>query len=301
VGARTTKRIDHPPSPPRCPASHPDRPVADPRQRQHLPDLELDGERLDDSTAAKSPPLERRHPARPRTRRPRGAAPALALEEFRRELGPHARCWPPTSSGRTPELPRRVRLPRVPPPLSAQARARAYARVYSGARFGVADAAAAERSRSKIVAALTGSRASSKPATALTWSASGSASPTSAPPRSSTSSSSPRGPPPRCPRTGAATRVRTLPRRDSRAVPATAGSKTPTAAAGAQPSGAHQSLPSRSALAVGAPEDKRAEHADDVDRDDVDDHDLAVAVPTPTARPRAVYRSKQRPARSRWP
>jgi glutathione S-transferase len=121
-----------------------------------FPILELEGERLDDSTAAIAA-LEQRYPERPLyPADPEERRRALALEEFfDEELGPHARLLPLHELGQDPELLGEFASHAVPPPLSrAKPLLAAYARVYSGARFGVADAAAANRSRAKIVAAL---------------------------------------------------------------------------------------------------------------------------------------------------
>lgn len=121
-----------------------------------FPILELDGDRIDDSSAAIAA-LERRfpepplYPADPAQRRR-----ALALEEFfDEELGPHTRLLPLHELAAEPRLLGEFASFAVPPPLSrAKPLLAAYARVYSSARFGVAEESAAELARGKILAAL---------------------------------------------------------------------------------------------------------------------------------------------------
>lgn len=121
-----------------------------------FPILELDGDRIDDSSAAIAA-LERRfpepplYPAEPVRRRR-----ALALEEFfDEELGPHARLLPLHELAGEPRLLGELAALAVPPPLArAKPLLAAYARVYSSARFGTAEESAAELARAKILTAL---------------------------------------------------------------------------------------------------------------------------------------------------
>jgi glutathione S-transferase len=121
-----------------------------------FPILELDGSRIDDSTAAIAA-LEQRYPERPLyPGDPEERRRALALEEhFDEELGPHARLLPFHELGREPRLLGEVAAHAVPAPLDrAKPLLAAYARLYTSARFGVDDEAAAELARAKILAAL---------------------------------------------------------------------------------------------------------------------------------------------------
>lgn len=120
-----------------------------------FPVLELDGERIADSTAAIAA-LERRHPERPLyPADPAELSRALELEDyFDEHLGPAARLLPFHELGREPELFGEVAARAVPPPLSrARGLLSVYARLYTRTRFGVAEEAAAERARGQIVAA----------------------------------------------------------------------------------------------------------------------------------------------------
>jgi glutathione S-transferase len=121
-----------------------------------FPILELGGDRLADSTAAIAA-LEQRHPGRPLyPADPGERRRAIELEEYFDEgLGPAARLLPLHELGEHPDLLGEFASHAVPPPLSrAKPLLAAYARVYSGARFGVADPQAADRARARILAAL---------------------------------------------------------------------------------------------------------------------------------------------------
>jgi glutathione S-transferase len=121
-----------------------------------FPILELGGERLADSTAAIAA-LERRHPERPLyPADPEEARRALALEDFfDEELGPHARLLPLHEIHSEPALLGDFAARSAPPPFSrAKPLLAAYARFYTGTRFGVADEQAAELARAKIIAAI---------------------------------------------------------------------------------------------------------------------------------------------------
>jgi glutathione S-transferase len=121
-----------------------------------FPVLELGEDRLADSSAAIAA-LDRRHPepslfpVDPAERRQ-----AIELEEyFDEELGPAARLLPFHELGHEPKLFGEVAALAVPPPLSrAKPLISLYGRLYTGARFGVHDAAAADRARATIVAVL---------------------------------------------------------------------------------------------------------------------------------------------------
>lgn len=121
-----------------------------------FPVLELGEDRLADSTAAIAA-LERRHPEPPLY--PADSAErrrAIELEEyFDEELGPAARLLPFHELGHEPELFGEVASHAVPPPLNrAKPLLSLYGRLYTGARFGVRDDAAADRARTQILAAL---------------------------------------------------------------------------------------------------------------------------------------------------
>jgi glutathione S-transferase len=120
-----------------------------------FPVLELDGERIADSTAAIAA-LERRNPEPPLyPADPGELSRALALEDyFDERLGPAARLLPFHELSQEPELFGEVAALTVPPPLSrAKGFLSAYARVYTNTRFGVAEEAAAARAREQILAA----------------------------------------------------------------------------------------------------------------------------------------------------
>lgn len=117
-----------------------------------FPILELNGDRLADSTAAIAA-LERRFPERPLY--PDDAAGrrrAIELEEyFDAELGPAARLLPFHELGHEPELFGEVAALAVPPALArAKPLLSLYGRLYTGARFGVHDAVAADHARGKV-------------------------------------------------------------------------------------------------------------------------------------------------------
>jgi glutathione S-transferase len=120
-----------------------------------FPILEFGEDRFADSTAAIAA-LERRHPGRslypadPSERRH-----AIELEEYFDEgLGPAARLLPLHHLGSDPELLGEFASHAVPPPFSRAKRLlAAYARVYSGARFGVADATAVAPAGAQVLAA----------------------------------------------------------------------------------------------------------------------------------------------------
>jgi glutathione S-transferase len=121
-----------------------------------LPAIKLEGRTIADSTAILAaieerypdPPL---YPADPELRRR-----ALELEEFfDEELGPDVRLLVFHEMGREPELFAEVAARAVPGPLGrAQGFVGAYARGYTGLRFGVKSEAAADAARTKIRAAL---------------------------------------------------------------------------------------------------------------------------------------------------
>lgn len=121
-----------------------------------FPVIELDGERIGDSTAIIAE-LERRfpepplYPADPEERRR-----ALELEEFfDQELGPHIRLLAFHELGNDPERLEAVIERTAPEPLARHSgAAAAYARAFTGLRFGVRSPEAAERAREKVLAAL---------------------------------------------------------------------------------------------------------------------------------------------------
>jgi glutathione S-transferase len=120
-----------------------------------FPILEFGDERLADSTAAIAA-LERRHPERPLYPADAGERRhAIELEEYFDEgLGPAVRLLPLHHLRGDPRLLGEFASYAVPPPLSrAKPLLAAYARFYSGARFGVGDAAAAARAGVQIHAA----------------------------------------------------------------------------------------------------------------------------------------------------
>jgi glutathione S-transferase len=121
-----------------------------------FPVLEIDGRRIGDSTEIiavlegtfPEPPL---YPADPVQRRR-----ALELEDFfDEELGPHLRLLAFHELGKDPERFKAVIERTAPGPLTRiGGGAVAYARTYTGLRFGVRDEEAAALARTKIVAAL---------------------------------------------------------------------------------------------------------------------------------------------------
>ena len=127
------------------------------RGRQYtFPVLSLDGRRIGDSTAIVAaleerypdPPL---YPADPAERRR-----ALELEDFfDEELGPQIRLLAWHEFGRDRDAFEALMRETAPGPLAKASRVTAaYARTYTGLRFGVRDPEAAERARTKILAAL---------------------------------------------------------------------------------------------------------------------------------------------------
>lgn len=121
-----------------------------------FPILELDGHRHDDSTEAIAA-LERRHPDRPLyPEDPEQRRRALELEDyFDEELGPAARLLPFHELGHEPELFGELAAQVVPPALArAKPLLSIYARLYTNARFGVGDDAAAGRARGAVIGAL---------------------------------------------------------------------------------------------------------------------------------------------------
>lgn len=121
-----------------------------------FPVLSLDGRRIGDSTAIVAA-LEQRHPDPPlypadveQRRR------ALELEEFfDEELGPYVRQLAWYEFGNDRERFAALMEETAPAPLARYSRsAAAYARLYTTLRFRAGDAAKAERSRAKVLAAL---------------------------------------------------------------------------------------------------------------------------------------------------
>jgi glutathione S-transferase len=123
---------------------------------QTFPVLEIDGQGIGDSTEIiavlegrfPEPPL---YPADPQQRRR-----ALELEDFfDEELGSHLRLLAFHELGKDPERFQAVIERTTPGPLSkASGGAVAYARTYTGLRFGVKSELAAELARGKVIAAL---------------------------------------------------------------------------------------------------------------------------------------------------
>jgi glutathione S-transferase len=121
-----------------------------------FPVLELDGRRIGDSTAViaaleerfPEPPL---YPADPEQRRR-----ALELEDFfDEELGPHIRLLAFHELINEPDVFAEVAAAAVPAPLgNAKGLVGAYARTYTGLRFGARSDQAAEIAHEKIVAAM---------------------------------------------------------------------------------------------------------------------------------------------------
>lgn len=121
-----------------------------------FPILQLGDEVIADSTAAIAE-LERRHPEQPlHPEDPEERRRALALEDYFDEtLGPAARLVPFHELGHEPEMFGELAAHAVPPPLSrAKALLSLYGRLYTRARFGVAEDAAAGRARGAIVEVL---------------------------------------------------------------------------------------------------------------------------------------------------
>jgi glutathione S-transferase len=120
------------------------------------PVLEIDGRRIGDSTEIIAV-LEERFPERPLyPEDPEQRRHALELEDFfDEELGPHLRLLAFHELGNDPERFKAVIERTTPGPLtSIGSGAVAYARTYTGLRFGVHSEEAAEVARGKIVAAL---------------------------------------------------------------------------------------------------------------------------------------------------
>jgi glutathione S-transferase len=123
---------------------------------QTFPVLEIDGHGIGDSTEIiavleerfPEPPL---YPADPEQRRR-----ALELEDFfDEELGPHLRLLAFHELGKDPERFQTVIERSTPGPLTkVSGGAVAYARTYTGLRFGVKSEQAAEIARGKVIAAL---------------------------------------------------------------------------------------------------------------------------------------------------
>jgi glutathione S-transferase len=121
-----------------------------------LPVLELDGERIADSTAVIAA-LEARFPDRPLyPADPAERQRALALEDhFDEGLGPAARHVVFHELGREPRLLGEIGSYSVTGPLSrATVLLGAYARVFTAARYGVADDDATATAREAVIAAL---------------------------------------------------------------------------------------------------------------------------------------------------
>lgn len=121
-----------------------------------FPLLELGADRIADSSAAIAA-LERRFPQRPLfPADPPERRCALELEEFfDEELGPPARLLPLHELRSDPKLFGEFAALAVPEPFAvAKPLLAAYARLYTGTRFGTADPAAAARARERIIAAL---------------------------------------------------------------------------------------------------------------------------------------------------
>ncbi len=121
-----------------------------------FPVLELDGQRIGDSTEIIAA-LEEHFPGRPLyPADPEDRRRALELEDFfDEELGPHIRLLAFHELGRDRERFEAVIERTTPGPLTRiGGGAVAYARTYTGLRFGVRDEQAAELAREKIVAGL---------------------------------------------------------------------------------------------------------------------------------------------------
>jgi len=121
-----------------------------------FPVLELDGRRIGDSTAIIAA-LEERFPAQPLyPEDPEERRRALELEDFfDEELGPHIRLLAFHELGNDRERFEALVRRTAPEPLARRsASGAAYARAFTGLRFGARDPEAAERARGKILAAL---------------------------------------------------------------------------------------------------------------------------------------------------
>lgn len=121
-----------------------------------MPVLRIDGENVGDSTAIIAT-LEAKYPEPPLY--PSDAeerARALELEDwFDENLGPHTRLLPFYELTQEPDLFAEVAAAAVPGPLGkAKPVVGAYARAYTGLRWGAGDEEAADRAREAIVAAL---------------------------------------------------------------------------------------------------------------------------------------------------
>jgi glutathione S-transferase len=121
-----------------------------------FPVLELDGDRIGDSSEIIAA-LEERFPEPPLyPADPEQRTRALALEDFfDEELGPHIRLLAFHELGEDPERFEAV-IRRTGPPQVARmgTAAVSYARAFTGARFGVRSEDAARRAREKVLAAL---------------------------------------------------------------------------------------------------------------------------------------------------
>jgi len=120
-----------------------------------FPVLTVEGRNIGDSTAIIAE-LEQRRPEPalyPEDTEQRRRA--LELEDFfDEELGPHSRVLAFHELRRDPDVLRRIVEQTAPPPLQrAAAFSTSYARFFTNLRFGAADPAAADRARSKILAA----------------------------------------------------------------------------------------------------------------------------------------------------
>jgi len=121
-----------------------------------FPVMEIDGKTIADSSAIIAA-LEQRHPERPLyPTDPEERRRVLELEEFfDEELGPYTRQLAFHELGNDPERFEAIVARTVPGPLGRNAAgAAAYARAFTRLRFGARSEAAAEVSRSKILAAL---------------------------------------------------------------------------------------------------------------------------------------------------
>lgn len=121
-----------------------------------FPIIELDGQRIGDSTAIIAA-LEERYPEPPLyPEDPEQRRHALELEDFfDEELGPHIRLLVFHELGNDPERFAKLMAGTAPGPLARMSRpAATYARTYTGLRFGVRSPEAAEHARAKVLAAL---------------------------------------------------------------------------------------------------------------------------------------------------
>jgi glutathione S-transferase len=123
---------------------------------QTFPVLEIDGQRIGDSTEIIAA-LEERYPQRPLyPEDPEQRRRALELEDFfDEELGPHIRLLAFHELGQDRERFEAVIARTTPGPVARLGSgAVTYARTYTGLRFGVRSEEAAELARNKIVAAM---------------------------------------------------------------------------------------------------------------------------------------------------